>query len=207
MPSTGRQKAEARETGEMDMLSDFENMDVSLSSDNGIPIDKELADTINSSINHNDTEALTQQRGSSSQEIEIRDIGDEKTILDKIGYLNLWNSFQTRLIGSLLQEMDSLMYVMHSQINRAMKSAINDRVIPEIQSTVGSLSTGHQDTGSGTSSNGQECCVQTSGSKTKITKEGSRSAFNLRDIGDLSPYTKIELDSYSDHTPMLMAQI
>ena len=32
--------------------------------------------------------------------------------------------------------------MMHSQINRAIRSAISDRVIPEIQNNMGSLSSG-----------------------------------------------------------------
>ena len=39
----------------------------------------------------------------------------------------------------LLQKMDTLMSLMHSQIKRALSSAINDRIIPEIQKIVSSL--------------------------------------------------------------------
>ena len=38
------------------------------------------------------------------------------------------------------QELDSMMTVMHSQINRAISTAISDRVIPEIRNTVSAMS-------------------------------------------------------------------
>ena len=84
--------------------------------------------------------------------------------------------------------MDSFMFVLHSQINRAISSAINDIVIPEIQNIMGSLSSGHRYTESGMSGNGQEMGEQTNRLKTKITKKDSRSAFHLKDTGEFSPY-------------------
>ena len=57
-------------------------------------------------------------------------------------------------------EMYSLMSMMHSQINRAINSAINDRIIPEIQNIMGSLSEGHRDTDSGKSGTDQESSEQ-----------------------------------------------
>ena len=46
MPSTRRQKAKARKSREMDMLSDIENMDVMLLNGSNNPIERELADAI-----------------------------------------------------------------------------------------------------------------------------------------------------------------
>ena len=63
-----------------------------------------------------------------------------------------------------LQDMDSLMSVRHFQINRAMNSAINDRV--ELQNIIGSLSPSYRDTESGSYGNGQENNDQTNGLKT-----------------------------------------
>ena len=80
------------------------------------------------------------------------------------------------------------MSLMHAQINRAISSAINDRVIPEIQNIMGLLCSGYRDTESGTSGKYQESSEATNGWKTKITKKDFRSAFDLRDTGDLSPY-------------------
>ena len=46
MPSTRRQKAKARKSREMDMMSDIDNLDVMLGSGNENPIERELADAI-----------------------------------------------------------------------------------------------------------------------------------------------------------------
>ena len=83
------------------------------------------------------------------------------------------------------------MVMMHFQINRAISSAISDRVIPEIQKIMGSLSSGQKDTESGVSINNQDTCGETNELKTKITKKDSRSAFDLRDTGGLCPYSML----------------
>ena len=77
---------------------------------------------------------------------------------------------------------------MHFQIIRAVRSAIKDRVIPEIQNNMGSLSSGHQDTDSGMFGNDEENSEQTTRLKTILTKKNSKSAFDLGETGDLSPY-------------------
>ena len=41
MPSTRRQKAKARRSREMDMLSDYDNLDVMLGNENNNPIERE----------------------------------------------------------------------------------------------------------------------------------------------------------------------
>ena len=90
------------------------------------------------------------------------------------------------------QEMDSLMSMMHSHINRATNSAISDRVIPEIQNIMGTLSLGQRDIESSLCINNQDNSEATSGLKTKTTKKESRSTFDLRDTGDLSPYKCVD---------------
>ena len=45
MPSRRRQKAEARKSREMDMMSDLDNLDI-MKSENVIPIERELANAI-----------------------------------------------------------------------------------------------------------------------------------------------------------------
>ena len=88
----------------------------------------------------------------------------------------------------LSQEMDVVMSMMHTQINRANKSAISEKVIPENRNIVSSMSSGLRDTESGRSSNNQENRVETNGFITKITKKDCRSAFDLSATEDLSPY-------------------
>ena len=46
MPSTRRQKAKARKSRDMDMMSDFDNLDVMLVNENNNPIERELTDAI-----------------------------------------------------------------------------------------------------------------------------------------------------------------
>ena len=57
MPSTRRQKAKARKSREMDMLSDIENMDVMLGNGSNNPIERELVDAIEQSSVQGDIEA------------------------------------------------------------------------------------------------------------------------------------------------------
>ena len=54
MPSTRKQKAKARKSREMDMMSDFENLDVMLGNGKNNPIERELADAIDQSSAHGD---------------------------------------------------------------------------------------------------------------------------------------------------------
>ena len=67
MPSKRRQKAKARKSREMDMMSDFENMDVLLGTDNINPIERELSNVIEDSENHCDTESNLQFRENNPQ--------------------------------------------------------------------------------------------------------------------------------------------
>ena len=107
----------------------------------------ELANTVNGSVSHNDTQSFSQQRGGSSQQQEFGDFNNENAI-----------PRQDRLLESmemnmrLSQEMDSLMSIMHTQINGLISNAISERVIPEIQyktlwahclQATGTLSLGH----------------------------------------------------------------
>ena len=62
MPSTRKQKAKARKSKEMDMMSDFDNLDAMLGNDNNNPIERELADAIEQSSVHEDTNTNTYHR-------------------------------------------------------------------------------------------------------------------------------------------------
>ena len=53
----------------------------------------------------------------------------------------------------LSHELDSQMNLMQTQIKRANNSAINDRVLPEIQNIIGNLPLDQNGTGTSTSSN------------------------------------------------------
>ena len=73
----------------------------------------------------------------------------------------------------LFQEMDSMMSMVHAQINRAISSAISDGVIPEIRNIVSSMSSsGNRDTEASSSPNSQENRERMTRLKT-ITKKDS----------------------------------
>ena len=81
------------------------------------------------------------------------------------------------------------MSMMHSQINRAISNAITERVIPEIQNIVSSMSfPGNRDTEASASPNSQENRECSSGFKSKFTKKDSQSACDLRDLAGRSHY-------------------
>ena len=61
MPSTRKQNSKARKSREMDMMSDFENLDVMLGNSNNNPIERELADAIDQSSAHGDTDTNAYQ--------------------------------------------------------------------------------------------------------------------------------------------------
>ena len=61
---------------------------------------------------------------------------------------------------------------------------------------MGTLSSGQRDTESGSSQNNQEDREGSNGLKTKFTKKDSRSACNLRDTDDRSPYTLISCELF-----------
>ena len=54
MPSTRKQNAKARKSREIDMMSDFENLDVMLGNSNNNPIERELAESIDQTSTHED---------------------------------------------------------------------------------------------------------------------------------------------------------
>ena len=60
MPSTRRQNAKARMSRDVDMMSDYENMDILFGNQHINSIERDLAKTIDSSIGNNDIEAFSQ---------------------------------------------------------------------------------------------------------------------------------------------------
>ena len=90
--------------------------------------------------------------------------------------------------------MDSIMSMMHSQINRAISSAVSDRVIPEIRNFLNSMIIPHQVLGTlrpSSSLNSQGNREGTAGMRTKISKKDSRSACDLRNRKDHGPYKSL----------------
>ena len=190
MPSTRKQKAKARKPREMDMMSDFENLDVMLGNGNNNPIERELADAIDQSLAHGDADTNMYQ-GS-----EYRGYLHENDLLRQNEVRQSFETFSNEFNLRLSQEMDSMMSMMHSQINRAITAAIAERVIPEIQNIANSMSsTGHRDTEASLSPNSQENRESASGPKIKIAKKDSRSGGDLRDTTDQGSHSARAVDS------------
>ena len=176
MPSTRRQKAKARRSREMDMLSDYDNLDVMLGNENNNPIERELAEAIDQSSAHGDDDTNVYL------ENEFRDYLHENEPLRQNEVRQSFEAFSSEFNLRLSQEMESMMSLMHSQINRAISTAIAERVIPEIQNIANSMSsTGHRDTEASSSPNSQENRESAPGPKIKIAKKDSRSVGDLRD--------------------------
>ena len=176
MPSTRRQKAKARRSREMDMLSDYDNLDVMLGNENNNPIERELAEAIDQSSAHGDDDTNVYH------ENEFRDYLHENEPLRQNEVRQSFEAFSSEFNLRLSQEMESMMSIMLSQINRAITTAIAERVIPEIQNIANSMSSmGHRDTEASSSPNSQENRENASGPKIKIAKKDSRSVGDLRD--------------------------
>ena len=181
MPSTRRQKAKARKSKEMDMLSDMDNLDVMIGSEN--PLERELADVIDQSSINGDIEIDSHSRNDLGNFIQGNEPHGRNDI--RQSFETFSNEFNLRLS----QEMDSMMAMVHSQINRAISTAISEKVLPEIQNIVSSMSSsGNRDTEMSMSPSSQENRENPSGLKTKLLKKDSRSVGDLRDTTGRGSY-------------------
>ena len=168
----------------MDMMSDFDNLDVMLGSDNNNLIERELVDAIEQSSAHEDTNTNTYHRNEYGIFTYENDSVRQNDVRQSFEALS--NEFNLRLS----QEMDSMMFMMHRQINRAITTLIAERVTPEIQNIANSMSsTGHRDTEDSVSPNSQENRENASGPKTKIVKKDSKSVGDLRDTIGCGSYS------------------
>ena len=160
----------------MDMLSDYDNLDVMLGNENNNPIERELAEAIDQSSAHGDDDTNVYH------ENEFRDYLHENEPLRQNEVRQSFEAFSSEFNLRLSQEMESMMSIMHSQINRAISTAIAERVIPEIQNIANSMSSmGQRDTEASSSPNSQENRESAPGPKIKIAKKDSRSVGDLRD--------------------------
>ena len=86
------------------------------------------------------------------------------------------------------REMEAMIDLMQSQINRAISSAISEIIIPEIQNMVKNLPLGQHGVEPCTSTNEEGIRSAWENTNTRLTKKDSRSACDLRDHTDVSPY-------------------
>ena len=184
MPSTRRQKAKARKSREIDILSDIENMDVMLGNGDGNLIERELADAIEQSSVQGDIESNMHSRD------QYASFTYENNLPRQCDVRQSFETFSNEFNLRLSQEMYSMMSMMNSQINRAINTAIAEKVIPEIQNIESSMSSsGNRDTEASMSPNSQENRECSSGLKSKFAKKDSRSACDLRDTTGRGHYT------------------
>ena len=71
MPSTRKQKAKARKSMEINLMSDFENMDVMIGNENTNPIERELSNMIGNVVNDQDIESNPQSSRYETHEKEF----------------------------------------------------------------------------------------------------------------------------------------
>ena len=162
MPSTRRQKVKTRKSREMDMMSDFENMDVILGNENKSLIERELPEVIGNSENHCDIESGSQLRRNLSRENNFGQYVHEGTIPMQDWFQETMKTFTSEF---------NMMSMMHTQINRAITSAIAERVLSELQIIVSSMSSsGNRDTESGLSPDSPNVRENSIGFNSKIIK-------------------------------------
>ena len=134
MRSTRRQKAKARKSRELDMLSDYGHMDVMLGEGKSNSIERELDSLNNVPERQQDFQSFP-NRDVSSLENEIRDIDSRNEPVRESRLMESINMFSGEVNAKMSQEMETMMDVMHTQISRAISSAISERIIPYVRDT------------------------------------------------------------------------
>ena len=108
-------------------MPDFEIMDVILENDIINPIEQEFSNVIGNSKNQYDTESNSQFRENNPQGNGFGHYVNENIIPGKNRFQETMETFPNEFIMRLSQVMDSMMSMMHTQINRAITSAIAER--------------------------------------------------------------------------------
>ena len=186
MPYTTRQKAKARKSRELDMLSDYGNMDIMLGDGNSNSIERELDSLINVPDRQQYLHSFP-NRENSSQENEIRNIDNRNEPIGEGRLMESINTLSGEMNARMSREMESMMDFMQTQISRAINSVISERIIPEIQSMMGNSVLAQH--GIEPNSSPNEDGIRGTWKNTKLTKKDSRSACDLRDHADTSPYS------------------
>ena len=174
------------------MLSDYGNMDVMLGGRSSNSIERELDSLIDVPEGQRDFQSFP-NRENSSQENEIRDIDSRNEPVRESRLIESINTLSSEVNARMSREMEAMMDLMQSQITRAISSAISERIIPEIQNMVENLPLGQNGVGPDTSLNEDRVRSAWENTNTRLTKKDSRSACDLREHSDVSPYTKQHL--------------
>ena len=184
MPSTRKQSAKARKLSELDIPSDYGNMDIMLGESNSYSIERGLENVFKSPEIHVDPGSLF-NRENSSQDIEIRNIQNGICPTRRDGLVDSDDILSGETDLRISQVMDSLMNILLMQIRRAIK----DRVILELQIIVGTMFSAGKESGTGMFTCHQDLSDQLGVSNNNLSKKDYRSAFDLKDTEGLSPYT------------------
>ena len=132
------------------MMSDIDNLDIKLGNSGENPIERELADAIEQSSVQGNYEANEYRGNNYSFTQENEPVKQNE---GRQSFETFTNEFNLRLS----QEMDSMMSMVQNQTNRAISTAISERVIPEIQNIVSSMSSsGNRDTEASMSPSSQD---------------------------------------------------
>ena len=146
MPSTRKQKANARRSRELEMLSDIleiRNIIWEIKIPNFNSFEREVANSLKGSVGPNDdfTNSVQSQRERSSQEDEIRastrnaalEFANRQATREKTDLL------AEEVNYSVSREIYGLMDSVSTQVNRAVNKAINVQVLPQKQSMIREL--------------------------------------------------------------------
>ena len=105
------------------------------------------------------------------------------------------------------REMETMMDFMQTEVIRVISCAINERIMPEIQ---------NKEENSPLNQHGVEPCASANvngtgnvwkSANTKLTKQDSRSACDLRDHTDFTPYTFQMLIPFKGHSLNLYTRL
>ena len=188
MPSTRKQKAKARRSRELDMLSDYGNMDMMLGDENTNSIERKFDSPINVPDTPQDFQSFP-NRENSSRENEIRDIDNRNEPVREGRLIESINILSGEMNARMSREMETMMDLMDTQTSRVINSAISERINPEIQNMVGILPLSHYGVEPCTSTNEDGIRNVWENANTDMTKKDSRSTCDLRDHADNTPYT------------------
>ena len=189
MPSTRKQKAKARKSRELDILSDYGNMDVMLGDGNSNSTERQLDSLINVPGGQRDFQPFTNKENS-SQENEIRDITNRNEPVREERLIELINTLSGEMNATMSREMETMMDFMQTQVSRAISCAISERILPEIQNMVENLPLNQQAVEPRTSSNEYGAENVWKNTNAKVTKKDSRSVRDLRDHTNFTPYKR-----------------
>ena len=127
-------------------------------------------------------------REKSSPENEIRDIDNRNEPVREGRLIESINILSGEMNARMSREMETMMDLMHTQISRAINFAMSERIIPEIQNMVENLPMSHYGVEPCTSTNEDGIRNVWKNASTELTKKDSRSACDLRDHADNTPY-------------------